>query len=1078
MAGVAMAVAVLVMGWLYQAAFEEKRGQLTHLAQSHAASMEAMATHFTAMGTPPEKVLGMVLDQFSKSNVGIKGFARTGEIIIARREGGEIVFLFRHAGSRQKTPPKPVPFAPGRAGHMYLALSGEARATIGIDFGGNEVLAAYRPVKFLAIGVIAKIDMAELRTPFLRTGVISGGGAILIFLLGTMVFHRISTPLVENLERAVTRLTDAQRIARLGNWERDIKTGEGWWSDETFRIFGLEPSADAPSLDAFYACIHPDDRGKVKTAIERCMAGKEPYTVEYRVTRPDGNERIFFERGTWRLDRTGKPARISGAIQDITLRRRAEDDVRRLADAIEGLSANFALYGPDDRLILCNEGYRRVNRKIPQATQPGVLFEDHIRAVAEKGLAPEAKGREEEWIAERLERHRNPSGPFELLRQDGRWLSLTEQRMSDGSTTTISTDITQRKRAEQRLQDAIETISDGFAFFDANERLVLANSRYVANEKMRAVIFPGARFEDIIRHGVEQGLTPDAIGREEEWIAERLEQFRDPKGVLEQKQSDGRWMQISERKTEDGGTVVIFTDITDRKSAVEELAEKSLALETTLENMGQGITMIDGDLNVLAFNQKFLELLDFPPDVFVKGFPLELAFRFNAERGEYGPGDVEAQVRERIELAKRFEPHVFERQRADGTVIEIRGTPMATGGFVTTYTDVTERKRAETTLRESEERFRDFSEAASDWFWEMDENLCFTYFSDRFTEISGVANEDLIGRTRQESGLDLKDHKIRQNIADLEAHRPFRDFEHRRTLANGEVVYMSTMGKPIFDTDGNFKGYRGTGRDVTERKQAEENLRQALVRAEEASQAKSVFLANMSHELRTPLNSIIGFSETLKEQMFGPLGTLKYREYAGDINASGTHLLDVINDILDISKIEAGEVEVSDEAVNLPALVESGITMLREQAETRDVTLSRVFPSDCPRLRADPRHIKQIVINLVSNAVKFTPPKGTIRLEISMDAQNGISIAVVDTGVGIKAENIAKILEPFGQVGDIYSRDHEGTGLGLPLAKSLSELHGGNLRIVSQPGEGTTVTVRFPPDRTIEDQYPLNAAGS
>lgn len=778
MTGVGFAVAVLSVWLLYQAAFEDKRGQLTHLAQSHAAAMEAMAAHFTTTGeTPPEQVLGKALNQFAASNAGAQGFAKTGETIIARREGNRIVFLFRQSGARQKTPPKPIPFAPGKAMHMYQALSGEAGVGIGLDLAGNEVLGAYQPIKSLALGIIAQIDLAELRSPFIRAGMISGGGAVLIILLGTVLFRRISTPLVDNLEQAVTRLNEAQRVALLGNWERDIKTGEGWWSDEAYRIYGLEPNDTSPSLETLYACIHPEDHDMVKTAINRCLAGEEPYSVEFRITRPDGTLRTVHGRGTWRLGRDGKPARISGTIQDITKRRQAEESALRLAAAIELLSENFALYGPDDRLILCNEGFRRLNQKVAETVLPGSLFEDHIRALAATGLAPNAKGNEEKWAQRRLERHRNPAGPFEMLRQDGRWVSIHDQRMPDGSTATISADITVRKQAEQRLQDAIETISDGFAFFDANECLVLANSRYVTNDQMRQAIFPGTHFEDIIRFGLDNDYYPEAIGRREEWLAERLENFRNPKGALEQLQRNGQWMQISERKTEDGGTVAIFTDISERKKAVQELAEKSLALETTLENVTQGITMIDADLNVLAFNQKFLELLEFPPELFQKGFPLEQAFRFNAERGEYGPGDVEAQVRERIELAKRFEPHVFERQRPDGAVIEVCGNPMVGGGFVTTYTD------------------------------------------------------------------------------------------------------------------------------VTVQKQAEENLRQALVRAEDANQAKSVFLANMSHELRTPLNSIIGFSETLRSELFGPLGTPKYKEYAGDINASGNHLLEVIKDILDITSV-------------------------------------------------------------------------------------------------------------------------------------------------------------------------------
>ncbi|NQU61443.1 MAG: hypothetical protein HQ512_09955, partial [Rhodospirillales bacterium] len=230
---------------------------------------------------------------------------------------------------------------------------------------------------------------------------------------------------------------------------------------------------------------------------------------------------------------------------------------------------------------------------------------------------------------------------------------------------------------------------------------------------------------------------------------------------------------------------------------------------------------------------------------------------------------------------------------------------------------------------------------------------------------------------------------------------------------------------------------------------------------------KSVFLANMSLELRTPLNSIIGFSETLKTQMFGPIGNPKYKEYAADINASGTHLLEVITDILDISKIEAGEAVIAEDDIDLPELVDQAFVMLKERADNQGVVLSSSLPHVCPMLQADPRHIKQIVINLVSNAVKFTPQGGQISLEVSLSPDQGIQIAVQDTGVGIEAKDIEKILEPFEQVGDIYSRTHEGTGLGLPLAKSLAALYGGSLTLESTPGEGTTATVRFPPERTI-----------
>jgi hypothetical protein len=196
MAGVAMAVAVLSIGFLYQAAFEEKRDQLNHLAQSQAQTMEAMAAHFAGMKMPPDKILDNVIAQFSISHWNIEGFAETGDIMIARRDGDRVVYLLGHAGGNQQPVPKPIAFGSGLSEPMHRALSGKSGIMTGRDFGGNEVLAAYQPVKFLAIGITVKIDMAELRAPFIRAGVISSAGAVLIFFLGMILFRRISTPLV------------------------------------------------------------------------------------------------------------------------------------------------------------------------------------------------------------------------------------------------------------------------------------------------------------------------------------------------------------------------------------------------------------------------------------------------------------------------------------------------------------------------------------------------------------------------------------------------------------------------------------------------------------------------------------------------------------------------------------------------------------------------------------------------------------------------------------------------------------------------------------------------------------------
>ncbi|HEY4112733.1 MAG TPA: HAMP domain-containing sensor histidine kinase [Rhizomicrobium sp.] len=271
----------------------------------------------------------------------------------------------------------------------------------------------------------------------------------------------------------------------------------------------------------------------------------------------------------------------------------------------------------------------------------------------------------------------------------------------------------------------------------------------------------------------------------------------------------------------------------------------------------------------------------------------------------------------------------------------------------------------------------------------------------------------------------------------------------------------------------------GTGEALMRSKVAllqarEAELQTALDAATEASRIKTSFLAMMSHELRTPLNAILGFSEVIGSELLGPLGSARYREYAGDIHNAGKHLLALISDILDISKAEAGKLDLQPEAFDLAELVQECMRLVRDRADAQRLKLSLSLMYQLPFLLADRLRVKQILLNLLSNAIKFTEPGGTIAISAAME-EAAIVLSVADTGIGMAPEQIPIALTPFRQLSSSHSRNAEGTGLGLPLVKSLIELHGGRLWIESRPSNGTTVTVLFPECRTVRPALALTA---
>jgi len=366
----------------------------------------------------------------------------------------------------------------------------------------------------------------------------------------------------------------------------------------------------------------------------------------------------------------------------------------------------------------------------------------------------------------------------------------------------------------------------------------------------------------------------------------------------------------------------------------------------------------------------------------------------------------------------------------------------------------------------SEDRFKGFTEIASDWLCELDENLNIAYLSDRFQEETGVPAKLVVGHAWADVARRpwIKVETL-SHFEDIAAHRPFRGHRMRHISADGRERYWSLSGSPIIDDDGSFRGYRATGTDITELVIANKNAAAARNQAEQANRAKSAFLANMSHELRTPLNAIIGFSETMNGELFGPLGNERYLSYSRDIHTSGCHLLALINDVLDLSRIEAGKLELHDDLVCVAEIVDGCVLVCRDRAARGEVTVATDLPKHLPTLRADPVRLRQIVINLVSNAVKFTPRGGRVDIAAHIDGGGALVLTVKDSGIGMSQAEIAVALQPFGQVDNGLDRKYEGTGLGLPLTKTLVELHGGAFTIESEPGKGTTVRAVFPQAR-------------
>ncbi len=386
---------------------------------------------------------------------------------------------------------------------------------------------------------------------------------------------------------------------------------------------------------------------------------------------------------------------------------------------------------------------------------------------------------------------------------------------------------------------------------------------------------------------------------------------------------------------------------------------------------------------------------------------------------------------------------------------------------VGTMTDIEKRRRAEMALRETEQRYRAIFENSISGIYQTSPEGRFMSANIALAEILGYSSVDdlLTSVTDVSSQVYVHQEDRATFMQKLLFEGRISGMESEVYRKDGTKIWIAENARIVRSPKGGIQYYEGSIWDVTERRKAEEAMRNARIEAEISSRSKMEFLANMSHELRTPLNAIIGFSEIIKDEIMGPMTNNVYKEYAQDIYQSGNHLLKIISDILEVSKIETGNREINPSNFKISKALRSCITIMSGRIEKSGVDFNVQMPDDLPEILAEELSFKQIMLNLIGNAIKFTPKSGRVTVNAFVEDSGEMVIDVEDTGMGMNDEEIQKALKPFGKVDGNFSTMKEGTGLGLTIVQSLVRLHGGKFQLTSQKGVGTRARIILPPTR-------------
>ena len=506
----------------------------------------------------------------------------------------------------------------------------------------------------------------------------------------------------------------------------------------------------------------------------------------------------------------------------------------------------------------------------------------------------------------------------------------------------------------------------------------------------------------------------------------------------------------------------MIVDMSDRQRAEVALRESNERYRNLSEGSLQGI-LVHRDLKPLYANDAFCRIFGFTSieDVLLLPSIEQLAHNDDQER-----------VRSRAHMRAAGEDistlTQLRGRRIDGTEIwfETMGRTIQWDGddaIQATIMDITERKRAEEDLRESELRYRTLTEGSLQGIGIVqDDRIAFV--NNSFAELLGYVPKEMLGRAVNDFVLpEYRQLLTRRRNDRMDGGRPRPQYDFQALHRDGSGIWVQQLVQPI-----NWRGRAAVQVsiiDLTQRKAAETAMVQAKDEAEKANRAKTEFLAHFSHELRTPLNAILGFSEVMQSELFGPMGHEKYAEYAQDIHQSGGFLLSLITDIIDLSRIEAGQLELDEQVFDAGAIMKDCARQLRDRAGAKGVRIDLRLPGSVPRLTADERKVRQILLNLLSNAVKFTRPDTIVTFAVEIGADGALLFRIADAGKGISETDLERAQEPFVRLEGALTSSEEGAGLGLAITKLLIESHGGSLTLSSKIDQGTTAVVSFPAHR-------------